>query len=323
MGKFYSCFIDQHIKIRENILEDRKEIMTWSINPNLPIFISEKIEEIRLLVVLGLDNSVMKSIVLLIEEILIHLLISEQINYKEQYIPLLIENDSKFKYGHQVLAELKRKDLIDEEDYKLCARYCNSEKHGGERIRNIEIHNLIADKIAKFNIRPELSHKMDQETTEILKDIIKNDPNFIYLGAKDMTIRNILQELNNLFVLANKNAARLSKFNNLQDKDSYEIEESLPRSRFFLIEVEQPIAEEYLIEQDIRKLGDVLDVIELKIMDSEKNKVLYQYKFQTQDEHSGFDMLVAFDSVKSNPYPINSIGIDVEKSNRILNEELA
>ncbi len=211
MEQFYDWFIETEVNTKRGILEDRKRMMSWGVDNRLPSFFQEKTHELKIMVLMGFDNFVYKSFIIYMEEIMVHMLIANELTNENDYIPLLEKYSSLF--GHQMLSKLKDSDLIHEDDHKFCQRYFNDHKRGGERIRNIEIHNLYAEKIAKFELRPEVSEDMDDFGRTWLEQQIKSKPSFIHIGARDMVSRNIVNEMAGLHDLLNRNVDLLSKFN--------------------------------------------------------------------------------------------------------------
>lgn len=213
VGKFYKQFVETEIKTRKEVIEDRKRILLWELDSTLPSFFIEKTHELKLMVLLAMDNFAYKCLCVYIEEILMHILISSEISSSDEYIPTLRECEKKFRAGHKILSELKNRDLIHEDDYKYCQRFLNDSKDGGERIRNIEVHNLYAEKIGSFELRPEIADKIDEFGKNFLEQQIKSKPSFVHIGARDMVARDIVNDMAGLNDLLNRNAKLLSKLN--------------------------------------------------------------------------------------------------------------
>lgn len=213
MGKFYKKIVEEQIKTRKEIIEDRKRMMEWGIHNNLPSFFIEKTEELKLMVLLGMDNFAYKCLSVYLEEILMHILVASEINDANEYIPKLQELERKYRAGHKILAVLKERNLIQEDDYAYCQRFLNDQNDGGERIRNIEVHNLYAEKISGFELRPEVSANIDDFGKSFLENVIKSKPSFVHIGARDMVSRRIVNDMAGLHDLLNRNVEVLSKFN--------------------------------------------------------------------------------------------------------------
>ena len=144
--------VEQVIKSRKQFFFDRQAILHLPIDQSLPIFFKEKFDEIRFMIASGLDHYAIKSLILFMEEITNHLLIAGNIEYNQQYLELLRIYDKEYKYAWQILEIVRKQGLIAEEDYLFCAKYFNNNNSGGEGLRNIEIHNLLAKKIKKFQL---------------------------------------------------------------------------------------------------------------------------------------------------------------------------
>lgn len=213
MTNFFNEFYQTQIETRKLIIEDRKRMYNWGIDQRLPPFFIEKAEELKTMVTLGFDNFVYKAFIIFMEEILMHMLIASEITNEDEYIPLLEKYANL--YGHQILRKLKDANIIHENDHAFCKRYLNDQRFGGERIRNIEIHNLYAEKIANFEIRPELSGNIDDFGKQWLEQQIKTKPAFVHIGARDMVSRDIVNEMAGLHDLLNRNVELLNKFNNI------------------------------------------------------------------------------------------------------------
>jgi len=207
----YSVFVNKYIETRKNIIEDRAPIIEWGIHGDMPSFLTEKMEEIKMMTMLGIDNFVIKCLALFIEEILINILISDEIKQSDEYVTLL--SKYKKKYGHEILNMLKSKNLIIDDDYQFCSKYLHDEAHGGERLRNIEVHNLLSDKISKFEIREEVLTDLDDFGRQFIMNTIKSKPGFVHIGARDMVTREIANEVAKLHDLLNRNVNTLSKIN--------------------------------------------------------------------------------------------------------------
>ncbi|WP_108668950.1 hypothetical protein [Peribacillus acanthi] len=212
MGKFYKQFIEAEMKTRKEVIEDRKRIMSWELDPRLPSFFIEKTLELKLMVLLAMDNFTYKCLSVYIEEILMHVIVSSEINSPDEYIPRLQECEKKYRSGHKILSELNKRELIHEDDYLYCRRFLNDSKDGGERIRNIEVHNLYAEKISTFELRPEIAEKIDDDFgRNFLIQQIQTKPSFVHIGARDMVSRNIVNDIAGLNDLLNRNVDLLSK----------------------------------------------------------------------------------------------------------------
>lgn len=213
MGKFYKQFVEVEIKGRKEVIEDRKVMMSWGLHENLPSFFIEKTHELKVMVLLAMDNFAYKCLSIYIEEILIHMLVANEIHSSDGYISKLQEYEKKRLYGHQILSILKERDLIHDDDYAYCQKFCNDLRNGGERIRNIEVHNLYAEKISGFEIRPEIAQNIDDFGKQFLESQIKSKPSFVHIGARDMVARRIVNDMTGLHDLLNRNVNLLSKFN--------------------------------------------------------------------------------------------------------------
>lgn len=214
MGKIYNKFVEAEIKTRKEVIEDRKIIMSWGIDSKLPSFFIEKTHELKIMVLLAMDNFAYKCLSVYIEEILMHIVVASEIHYVDEYINKLQECERRYRAGHQILSDLKERGLIHEDDYKYCQRFLNDNRNGGERIRNIEVHNLYAEKISNFELRPEVSEKINDDFGKrFLENSIKTNPSFVHIGARDMVSRRIVNDLAGLHDLLNRNANLLSKLN--------------------------------------------------------------------------------------------------------------
>lgn len=212
MGKFYKSFVEIEIKGRKGVIDDRKRMMSWGIDPKLPSFFIEKTHELKLMVLLAMDNFAYKCLSIYIEEILMHIWVANEIGNSD-YITKLEECEKQFRAGHKILADLKNRGIIHEDDYAYCQRFLNDSKDGGERIRNIEVHNLTAEKIRGFELREELSENIDSFGKCFLEREIKSKPSFVHIGARDMVARRILDDMAGLHDLLNRNVEILSKLN--------------------------------------------------------------------------------------------------------------
>lgn len=213
MGKFYKQFVDVEIKTRKDVIEDRKRMMSWGLDNKLPSFLIEKTHELKLMVLLAMDNFAYKCLSIYIEEVLMHILIANEINDSHEYIDKLREVESKYRAGHQILKVLMNQGILHPDDFTYCQRFLNDSKGGGERIRNIEVHNLYAEKISGFKLRPEFTETKDDFAINFLENSIKTIPSFIHIGARDMVSRSIVDDMAELHDLLNRNVSLLSKLN--------------------------------------------------------------------------------------------------------------
>lgn len=214
MGKFYKQFVELEIKTRKEVIEDRKRMMSWGLDSKLPSFFIEKTHELKLMVLLAMDNFGYKCLSIYIEEILMHIIVASEINYADEYITKLQECEKRYRAGHRILSDLKDRNLIHEDDFKYCQRFLNDSKDGGERIRNIEVHNLYAEKISSFELRPEVAESINDDFGKnFLENEIKSKPSFVHIGARDMVARQIVSDMAGLHDLLNRNAVLLSKLN--------------------------------------------------------------------------------------------------------------
>ncbi|WP_100406274.1 hypothetical protein [Bacillus solitudinis] len=213
MGKFYKQFVEAEIKTRKGIIEDRKRMMHWGLEPGLPSFFVEKTDELKLMVLLAMDNFAYKCLCVYIEEILMHLLVADEMNSANEFIAKLEETERKYRAGHKILKELNERGIIHADDYCYCQRFLNDFENGGERIRNIEVHNLYAEKISNFELRSEVSGDIEEFGRNFLTETIKTNPAFIHIGARDMVSRRIVEDMAGLHDLLNRNVSLLSKLN--------------------------------------------------------------------------------------------------------------
>ena len=243
--------------IKRPILTERAEILSWEIDSRIPHFISEKFEEISHMVILGMDNYVLKALILLLEDTLMHLYISDFISTEEDYIPQLerFEKDKDLKYGWQILKKLNDSSLIHSEDYGFCSIFCNNLNSGGQRLRNIEIHQLLSEKIKSFELDPMIAKHMDDEfAKQWLTTVMKSKPSFIHVGSKDMVSRRIKQDMRSLLDFINRSATKLSIYNNLQTKEEKQIIDGFIKSNKFRASVSNLIIPIDGIVNDIIKL---------------------------------------------------------------------
>jgi hypothetical protein len=238
----YNDYVNEQIKTRKIIIADRYKVFKWGLDPRLPSYIQEKMDEIKNMFVMGLDNFSIKVIAIFIEEVLQHMVIASEAVYLEDYKKLL--DEYKRKSGHHFLKILKEKNLIHEDDYKFCSRYCNDYNHGGERIRNIELHNLMSEKIEKFTLREEVKQNIGDFGIQFLEKVIKGNPTFSHIGARDMNSRGLMDEMASLNDLVNRNVELLQKLNNLKQKSEVE----LPRSNQFFITIKTTHPSEKIME---------------------------------------------------------------------------
>lgn len=312
MSTSFDDFLDQQILTRKGLIEERNVIYDWPLNENIPGFIHEKVEEIKLMITLGLDNYSIKSLILLLEEIMFHILVGAEIQYEDQYLEIFgnIEKDRGLKYGWQVLKRLKERNLIHPDDHLFCSRFFNDESNGGERIRNIEIHNLISEKMEGFSFRQEVQVEIGEEGNEILTKMVKQKPQFVHLSARDMVSRDIIVHLAGLFNMLNRNAEILSRFNNLPNKESHEIIQGLPIAKVFFCIVRYLDASILTtIKEDILKLGDVNDM-QIREISSDATGTVSQIIFLTNTEHTSVEVMQALHYVKStDQYELGEIGI--------------
>lgn len=211
MSSFYEKFVNEEIGTRQEIIKHRKVIMSWGIDSQLPPFFIEKTNELKLMVILAMDNFAYKALSIYIEEVLMHMLIADEISPSQDYTASFNKLEKQFKYGHSILTELEKRGLIHEDDLRYCKRFLNDHKNGGERIRNIEVHNLLTEKIANFELRPELEANLNEFGKEFLLNEVKTKPAFIQIGARDMVARTIVNDLAGLHDLLNRNVGLLRK----------------------------------------------------------------------------------------------------------------
>jgi hypothetical protein len=293
----YNKYVNKEIKPRVLIIGDRYKVFEWELDRRLPNFIHEKMNEIKNMVVLGLDHFAVKCIAIFIEEILQHMVIANEAEFIDDYIDLL--EKYKRKSGHHFLKILKERNLIHTDDYEFCSKYCNDYDHGGQRLRNIELHNLMAEKIDKFTLRKEVQNNIDDFGKEFLENEIKKNPEFVHIGSKDMNSRNILREVVCLNDLVNRNALILSKLNNLKQKRDI----VLDKSKFFAI----------TINFKVKPVSNVIEVLEpLSFINSvtlEKEEAVddgynYSFRIETKQELEVVDLIQSIYDMKKHDFTI-------------------
>lgn len=289
---------------RSDIVEDRKMLDNIIYSNSLPTYMIEKIDELKTMIRLGLDNFSIKMLILFLEEVMIHILVADEIETVENYITTLSDLDLQYKYGWQVLNELNNRNLINDENYKFCSKYFHDERRGGSRLRNIEIHNLIPDKISEFELRDEVKEKMNESTIDILTKTIKTNPSFIHIGARDLVSRSILNEYQSIIKLLNDSSTLLNKLNHLTDEKTEEITKGLPTSQSFQVAIKHNSIDFELIADDIGRIDSFQRVEREKIDKNNDRYVVYLNKII-----SSMDFMIMINSMKSLDYGIGEVGI--------------
>lgn len=118
-------FVNDSVIPKKDIIINRNQALDWVIEETIPDFLVQRLEDIKILFLLGRDNTLLKIIPVFIGEILMSTIIAGKARYQEELSEVhqqYLSKDTK-----TILAELKSLKLLKESDYQYCLRY-SSEK---------------------------------------------------------------------------------------------------------------------------------------------------------------------------------------------------
>ncbi|OHX41356.1 hypothetical protein [Cytobacillus oceanisediminis] len=214
-----SQFINLEITPRKDIINERKYALDWPLpTGGQPAFIYERAEEIRTMYLMGMDVVLMKFIPVFIEDILKTLIVNFNADYNEQISMLYKDYEKRNKmYFWTYLEEIKKQDILQEEDFEYCQRYVN------EKIRNNEIHNKEFTKYkGTENYLTNTETGETRKADEAFEKMMLQDPSWFRAINSNKTVEQIHQEVVGILNLIQRNSLLLNRSSYLATKDVYE-----------------------------------------------------------------------------------------------------
>lgn len=212
-------FIQQFVEPRQGIIQQRCNALEWELSSHIPGFLLDRAQDIKAMYLLGLDNVLGKFLPIFMEDILINIAIGFFADYNEQVS--VLQNKFERKHGWEVFKELKRFNVLCDEDEKFCSIF-----YGEIKVRNNEVHNK---ELAKFKSKEFVSVDDNSQSLELdsfFKTNVMNTPWLMRALNTNALVEEIPKFTTGILNLLQRNIFLLKRIDSIGNKELFTSQET-------------------------------------------------------------------------------------------------
>lgn len=208
-------FIQQFVQPRLGIIEQRSNAFEWNLSPFIPGYLLDRAQDIKAMYLMGLDNILGKFLPIFMEDILINIAIGFFADYHEQVS--VLQNKYERKHGWEILDDLRRFNVLCDEDEEFCSVF-----YGAVKVRNNEVHNK---ELAKFKSKDFVTiNSVNNESSQLdpfYKSHVMNTPWLMRALNTNALVEEIPRYTTGTLNLLQRNVFLLSRPESIGNKEVF------------------------------------------------------------------------------------------------------